>query len=152
MFHIWSPSTLPFLYQGQFFVVDHELAISVVNYPLQSKGPVYDVVRPLVGKSVLVATGTDWKRMRKLISKAFSNRVMLNVHHSAVNILQDKAFPYFDRERRIENVRDFMQQLSLDILGIVSFSYDFGGVDDFIGGNDNIENEDKNDEKFEHDE
>ena len=132
---MFSPSMLPFLSGSIFFVVDYKLVQQVVHHPdLQAKGGRYP--KALVDHSILIATGHDWKRMRKLTSKAFSNSILNNVHDMTIKILQEKIFPYFDQKQLTDNpyvnLVDLFGKLTLDVLGITSFSYNFGGVDSFI--------------------
>lgn len=131
-----SPSRLPFASASTFWAIDYELVKKVVNHPdLQAKGRAYNNSKPLIGHSVLIATGHDWKRMRKLTAKAFSNKVMVNTHDASIRILHNKVFPYFDRKHRLRDnpyvdLVELLGRFTLDILGIVSFSYEFGGVDE----------------------
>jgi len=132
-----SPSRLPFISVSSILVIDHKLAKQVVNHPdLQSKGATYDVAKPLTGHSILIASGQDWKRMRKLTQKAFSNKMLKNVHDTSTRILHDKVFPYFDQKQRSKNpyvdIVELLGRFTVDILGISSFSYDFGGVDGLV--------------------
>jgi len=138
LINILSPSRLPFASKCFFWAIDYELIKEVVNHPdLQTKGSTYDNSKSLIDHSVLIATGHDWKRMRKLTAKAFSNTVMKITHDASIRILHDKVFPYFDQKQSntdnpyVDLVK-LIGRFTLDVLGIVSFSYEFGGVDELV--------------------
>jgi len=136
--NVMSPSRLSFASAGAFFAIDYELVKAIVNHPdLKAKGASYDYSKPLIDHSVLIATGHDWKRMRKLTAKAFSHTVMKNTHDTSIRILHDKVFPYFHKKQRNINkpyvdVVDLVGRFTLDVLGSVSFSHDYGGINELI--------------------
>jgi len=133
-----SPSRLPFASKCVFWAIDYELVKAVVNHPdLRTKGSTYDNSKSLIDHSVLIATGHDWKRMRKLTAKAFSNTVMKITHEASIRILHDKVFPYFEQKQSntdnpYVDLVELIGRFTLDVLGIASFSYEFGGVDEFV--------------------
>jgi len=136
--NILSPSRLPFASKTIFWAIDYELVKNVVNHPdLQTKGSTYDNSKSLIDHSVLIATGHDWKRMRNLTAKAFSNTVMKITHNASIRILHNKVFPYFDHkqsntDKPYVDIVELLGRFTLDVLGIASFSYEFGGVDELV--------------------
>eukprot|EP00521_Asterionellopsis_glacialis_P006552 CAMPEP_0195282390 /NCGR_PEP_ID=MMETSP0707-20130614/1281_1 /TAXON_ID=33640 /ORGANISM="Asterionellopsis glacialis, Strain CCMP134" /LENGTH=426 /DNA_ID=CAMNT_0040341355 /DNA_START=424 /DNA_END=1704 /DNA_ORIENTATION=- len=112
-----------------------------MNHPrLQSKGTQYEAFSVFTKDSVLGSpTDHDWKRMRKLTSKAFSNRVMNNTNETAHRMMTSKVYPFLDqlaKEGKVIDVKDFTSPLTLDLIGSVAFSYNFGGLDMLLNTND----------------
>ena len=83
----------------------------------------------------MVATGHDWKRMRKLSSKAFSHDAMEKMTSVVRNIMRSKIYPILD-EYQIGNaevdVVSLMSRMALDAVGIVAFSYNLGALDELV--------------------
>merc|ERR1712166_1144425 len=75
--------------------------------------------------------------MRNLTAKAFSNTVMKITHNASIRILHNKVFPYFDHkqsntDKPYVDIVELLGRFTLDVLGIASFSYEFGGVDELV--------------------
>jgi len=129
-----SPYYLPFLSKSTLFLTDYELVAQAMNHPkLQSKGTQYAALSVFTKDSILGApTNDDWKRMRKLTSKAFSNHVMNSTNEISHSMMASKVYPFLDqlaKEGKEIDVKDFTSPLTLDILGRVAFSYSVGGLD-----------------------
>ena len=135
-FSFFSPFRLPFISHTIFFLTDSELIRKAVNHPkLQAKGETYKILLPITEGSIMVATGHDWKRMRKLSSKAFSHDAMEKMTSVVRNIMRSKIYPILD-EYQIGNaevdVVSLMSRMALDAVGIVAFSYNLGALDELV--------------------
>ncbi|RIB24218.1 cytochrome P450 [Gigaspora rosea] len=78
------------------------------------------------GVNVVHSNGDVWKRHRRVCNPAFKT---LPTH-----LFVEKALKLMDIFEKVDNkpieVRDFMQRLTLDILGKVAFNFDFNNLED----------------------
>ncbi|RIB24217.1 cytochrome P450 [Gigaspora rosea] len=78
------------------------------------------------GVNVVHSNGDVWKRHRRVCNPAFKT---LPVH-----LFVEKSLKLMDILEKVDNkpieVRDFMQRLTLDILGKVAFNFDFNNLED----------------------
>ncbi|RIB24220.1 cytochrome P450 [Gigaspora rosea] len=78
------------------------------------------------GVNVVHSNGDVWKRHRRVCNPAFKT---LPIH-----LFVEKALKLMDILEKVDNkpieVRDFMQRLTLDVLGKVAFNFDFNNLED----------------------
>lgn len=101
-------------------LISHVLRTNVRNYV---KGPDYDVLGPVFGKSVIVSEGDVWARQRRLLAPGFRRKEVVRFL-PAINNQLELMFDEWSRVDEID-VHVAMTRLSLRILGESMFRSDF---------------------------
>lgn len=136
----------PFLAYNNFFgmyslcVLDPDIVKLVLMEPA-SRDPVrfaknYNFLKSVIGLGLVTLEGSAWSRHRRLIQPSFHNMTFLKVAiASSANKRTDRLIAAWNkknsRDKVVEHTIDVashMSALTLDIIGEVAFSHDFGAT------------------------
>ncbi|KAI9179950.1 hypothetical protein H9P43_005297 [Blastocladiella emersonii ATCC 22665] len=109
-------------------IIDPKLAHIVVSKLNLPKGG-YESVTDLLGDSLLTANGAAWHHKRKAVNPAFRVSFLQQVLAPAVvdrsKLMFDVLFPKSPEGRAI-NLMECFSKVTLDLIGLAGFDYDFG--------------------------
>lgn len=106
----------------------------------------YQMMEPIIGGSLLtLPDGTKWKHQRKLVARGFNGDFLEFVNEVALQLLYEKAFVTLNKKlgTSSENksvtleMLEWSTRLTSEVLGLVAFSYSFGGLDEQDDKHDN---------------
>ncbi|KAF9024376.1 cytochrome P450 [Hymenopellis radicata] len=111
-----------------------------LQYILQASGYQFpkslDTTRQIadfIGYGLVAANNQDHPRQRKILNSAFSAvhlQSYLDVFHATGSKLVDKLKESLREGHEIQNMLSWTQKATLDIIGVTSFRYSFGALDD----------------------
>ncbi|KAF8996585.1 cytochrome P450 [Hymenopellis radicata] len=111
-----------------------------LQYILQTSGYRFpkslDTTRQIadfIGYGLVAANNQDHPRQRKILNSAFSAvhlQSYLDVFHATGSKLVDKLKESLREGHEIQNMLSWTQKATLDIIGVTSFRYSFGALDD----------------------
>lgn len=110
---------------------------SVIKYILSlkghqqfKKGHIYSIAEALVGKGVMSTDGPVWHKQRKLVEKGFRLKTLELAVDATQHTMRD-LYPLWDKACEANSSVDVlgdMLKVTMDVLGHVAFSYNFGSV------------------------
>ncbi|CAJ0759978.1 9036_t:CDS:2, partial [Entrophospora sp. SA101] len=82
----------------------------------------------ILGDGILFAEGDQHKRQRKMMNPAFSKMVpsIINVANKLNNVLNDLIGD--QDEKQITNINSYTSKVTLDVIGLVGFQYEFNSL------------------------
>ncbi|CAJ0848401.1 6323_t:CDS:2 [Entrophospora sp. SA101] len=82
----------------------------------------------ITGEGILFAEGDQHKRQRKMMNPAFSKMVpsIINVANKLNNVLNDLIGD--QDEKQITNINSYTSKVTLDVIGLVGFQYEFNSL------------------------
>eukprot|EP00511_Aplanochytrium_stocchinoi_P000404 CAMPEP_0204823016 /NCGR_PEP_ID=MMETSP1346-20131115/1189_1 /ASSEMBLY_ACC=CAM_ASM_000771 /TAXON_ID=215587 /ORGANISM="Aplanochytrium stocchinoi, Strain GSBS06" /LENGTH=528 /DNA_ID=CAMNT_0051949539 /DNA_START=128 /DNA_END=1711 /DNA_ORIENTATION=+ len=102
--------------------------------PKMVKGMAYDFSKPLIGEGILATSGSKWHKQRVIVEQGFLPPVMnkkfpevVKTANELVDRLKVLASKNSEGKVRID-VAEEMLKTTIDVLGRVAFSYEFGSV------------------------
>ncbi|MBR0715360.1 cytochrome P450 [Bradyrhizobium liaoningense] len=104
--------------------IKHVLVDNYENYTRTAPG--IRVLRPILGKGVLIAEGRPWKHQRRTLAPAFAPRAVTTlVPHMIAGV--DEAIEKLKANGgQPVDMRDAMQRMTLEIAGRTMFSFEMG--------------------------
>jgi cytochrome P450 len=116
-------------------VMDCDIVQEILMETGQAKEPLrfpkkYDFLKHVAGSGIAVIEGEAWSRHRRILQPCFQHRYIRDILVAAIPALLGKFMAAWDNvpPGRLIDVSSHMSALTLDILGVVSFSHDFQGV------------------------
>ena len=145
MFH---PFYLPFLCRNGVLILEpkwiRQLLTEKAYYQcLDKEKRIYTIAKSLIGSSFLaLSDGPEWKHQRKMAAPAFNAHFVQHVHDTVLKLLEDHVFPLYDNNNKNASKEPFVTahrleatewsaRFTMDVLGLVAFSYYFGAVESF---------------------
>lgn len=103
---------------------------------IQKEPRIYKLASALFGQSFLAMNdGPTWKHMRKRTASAFTQQLLQLTHEKSQQLLQQWVFPYLDENTTPDGTpleaAEWSSRMTLDVLGLVAFSRDFGALESF---------------------
>jgi cytochrome P450 len=84
------------------------------------------VLRPLLGRGVLIAEGPDWKHQRRTWAPAFTPRSVTTLVPHMIAAVDETVAKLHDLRTRPVDMRDIMQDMMIRIVGRTMFSFEMG--------------------------
>ncbi|KAL7571285.1 hypothetical protein ACA910_008938 [Epithemia clementina (nom. ined.)] len=147
-FWMFHPYYMFFTTRASLFLLDPFLIQQLLTKKqcyekLHKEERLYKMASCLVGSSFLaMPDGPVWKHQRKMVAPAFNAGFLQQVHDTVIHLLEQHFFPYYDvkdsnnmddgaAHPNLLEAMDWSGQLTLDVIGTMSFSQDFGGWESF---------------------
>jgi cytochrome P450 len=116
-------------------VMDCDIVQEILMDPGQAKEPLrfpknYDFLKYIIGEGIVVLEGETWSRHRRVLQPCFQHRHIRDSLIEAIPAVLEKFLAAWANAPpgRVIDAASHMSALTLDILGLVSFSHDFQGV------------------------
>jgi unspecific monooxygenase len=98
--------------------------VLVDNYENYSRTPVgIRVLRPILGKGVLIAEGRAWKHQRRTLAPAFTPRAVNTLIPHMVGAIEETVAKLKAASNAPVDLREVMQRMTLEIAGRTMFSF-----------------------------
>jgi len=121
--------------QGRFFgrssfilntpdAIRHVLVDNYENYTRTPAG--IRVLRPVLGRGVLVAEGRAWKHQRRTLAPAFTPRAVATLIPHMLAVIEDTLAELKGNADAPLDLREIMQRMTLEIAGRTMFSFEMG--------------------------
>ncbi|KAL7571290.1 hypothetical protein ACA910_008943 [Epithemia clementina (nom. ined.)] len=146
-FWMFHPYYNPFMARTSVLVLDpqwtRQLLTEKAYYEkLDKEQRIYKMASSLIGSSFLaMPDGPIWKHQRKMAAPAFNANFLQHAHDTVLQFLEKFFFPYYDRDESADKdggvkpqlleAMEWSGRLTLDVIGSMSFSQDFGGMETF---------------------
>jgi cytochrome P450 len=98
--------------------------VLVDNYENYSRTPAgIRVLRPMLGRGVLIAEGRAWKHQRRTLAPAFTPRAVTMLVPHMVAVVDETVAALRDKSDAPVDLRETMQHMTLEIAGRTMFSF-----------------------------
>jgi cytochrome P450 len=98
--------------------------VLVDNYENYSRTPAgIRVLRPVLGRGVLIAEGRAWKHQRRTLAPAFTPRAVTMLVPHMVAVVDETVAALRDKSDAPVDLRETMQHMTLEIAGRTMFSF-----------------------------
>lgn len=94
------------------------------NYENYTRTPAaFRVLRPILGDGLLIAEGKAWKHQRRTLAPAFTPRAVSHLTTHMADVVEETVAELEPLCGRPVNLREIMQQMTLEIAGRTMFSF-----------------------------
>jgi cytochrome P450 len=116
-----------FIGRRRSFIVNRPDAIRHVlidNYENYTRTPAgMRVLRPMLGRGLLVAEGRAWKHQRRTLAPAFTPRAVATLIPHMIAVIDETVATLRGRQGEPFDLREAMQRMTLEIAGRTMFSF-----------------------------
>ena len=117
-------------------ILDKEIIKEILTAPYGKSetprfGKVVELLKNIAGEySMVTLEGTDWMRHRQILQPSFQTGILRDALTTAVPPRVKRLIKYWrTAEGREIDLTDHLSAFTLDVIGVVSFGHDFGGLD-----------------------